>query len=136
MTFSVLIFSYRKPGTTPEQFRAHYEGTHIPLVKEMGGEHFPLSHTRRYLARAEGSAEGTTERNASFPAKVLLGSQADYDYDAFAELTFTDEAHFKTFFSLTRQPENLARLHEDEDKFLDRSKISAVVVGETVSTSK
>lgn len=38
MTYSVLIFAYRKPGTTPEQFRAHYEGSHVPLVKEIAGE--------------------------------------------------------------------------------------------------
>lgn len=41
MTFSVLIFAYRKPGTTPEQFRAHYEGKHVPLVKEISGEYVP-----------------------------------------------------------------------------------------------
>lgn len=41
MTYSVLIFAYRKPGTTPEQFRAHYEGKHVPLVKELSGEYVP-----------------------------------------------------------------------------------------------
>lgn len=39
MTYSILIFAYRKPGTTPEQFRAHYEGKHVPLVKEISGEY-------------------------------------------------------------------------------------------------
>lgn len=41
MTYSILIFAYRKPGTTPEQFRAHYEGKHVPLIKEISGEYVP-----------------------------------------------------------------------------------------------
>lgn len=135
MTYSVLIFAYRKPGTTPEQFRSHYEGVHVPLVKEIAGEHFPLAHTRRYLHRSEGTGEGT-ERNANHPATVLMGSQADFDYDAFAELSFTDLAHFQTFFGITQQPENAARIAADEEQFLDRSKMPVVVLGETVSTTK
>lgn len=45
MAYTILIFAYRKPGTTPEQFRMHYENNHMPLVREIGGEHFPNSHT-------------------------------------------------------------------------------------------
>lgn len=135
MTYSVLIFAYRKPGTTPEQFRTHYEGTHVPLVKEIAGEHCPLAHTRRYLHRTEGTVEGT-ERNASCPATVLMGSQSDFDYDPFEELSFTDLNHFQTFFGLTQQPENAARLAADEEQFLDRAKMPVVVLGEPVSTTK
>ncbi|KAK2604280.1 hypothetical protein N8I77_007224 [Diaporthe amygdali] len=135
MTYSVLIFAYRKPGTTPEQFRAHYEGKHMPLVKEIGGEHFPLSHTRRYIHRTEGKTEDT-ERNANFPATVLMGSQTDFDYDAIAELTFADASAFQTFFGLYQQPENAARIAADEEQFLDRPRMSVVVVGETLSTNK
>lgn len=135
MTYTVLIFAYRKPGTTPEQFRTHYEGSHVPLVKEIGGEHFPLAHTRRYVHRTQGTAEGT-ERNANYPATILMGSQAEFDYDAVAELTFTDAAHFQTFFGLTQQAENAARIAEDEDKFLDRARMSVVVIGETLVTTK
>lgn len=53
---------------------------------------------------------------------MLLGSQIDFDYDAFAELTFADVAAFQTFFGITQQPENAARIAADEDQFLDRSK--------------
>ncbi|KAI7774734.1 hypothetical protein LA080_007940 [Diaporthe eres] len=121
MTFSVLIFAYRKPGTTPEQFRAHYEGKHVPLVKEISGEHFPLSHTRRYIHRTEGKTEDT-ERNANFPATVLMGSQTDFDYDAFAELSFADANAFQAFFGLCQHPENAERIAADEEQFLDRSR--------------
>lgn len=170
MTYSVLIFTYRKPGTTPEQFRAHYESSHVPLIKEIVGKyvkyfvqglslfsvsaaasfhghtvlttalsvrkrpsghqltptlenprHFPLSHTRRYIHRTVGKAEGT-ERNAKSPASVLMGTQADFEYDALAELTFPDAGAFQTFFSIAQQPKNAARIAADEEKFLDRSK--------------
>lgn len=135
MTYSVLIFTYRKPGTTPEQFRAHYESSHVPLVKEIVGKHFPLSHTRRYIHRTVGKAEGT-ERNAKSPASVLMGTQADFEYDAMAELTFPDVGAFQTFFGIAQQPENAARIAADEEKFLDRSKTSAVIVGETLVATK
>lgn len=135
MTYSVLIFAYRKPGTTPEQFRAHYEGKHVPLVKELSGEHFPLSHTRRYIHRTAGEA-ADTERNAGFPATVLIGSQRDFDYDAFAELSFVDAGAFQTFFGVCQQPQNAARIAADEEQFLDRSRMTVVVVGETISTMK
>lgn len=135
MTYNVLIFAYRKPGTTPDQFRAHYEGAHVPLVKEIGGEHFPIAHTRRYLHRSKGTGEGI-ERNASYPVTVLRGSQGDFDYDAIAELSFADLTHFQTFFGLTQQPENAARIAADEGQFLDCSRSGVVVLGETVSTTQ
>ncbi|KAK6221591.1 hypothetical protein LQW54_001363 [Pestalotiopsis sp. IQ-011] len=135
MTYSILIFAFRKIGTTPEQFRAHYEDSHVPLVKEIAGEHFPLSHNRRYVHRTAGKAEGT-ERNADYPATVLFGSQAEFDYDAFAELTFADVTAFQTFFGITQKPENQERIQADEAKFLDSSRMTVVVLGETIVTTK
>ncbi|KUI67767.1 hypothetical protein VM1G_02939 [Cytospora mali] len=135
MTYSALIYTSRKVGTTPEQFRAHYESSHVPLVKEITGAHYPISHTRRYIQRTAGKAEGT-ERNANFPASVLIGTQADFEYDAIAELTFKDVGAFQTFFSIAQQPENAARITADEEKFLDRSMTTAVVVGETLITTR
>lgn len=120
MTHTILIFAYRKPGTTPEQFKTHYEGTHMPIVKELAGEHFPLSHTRRYIHRTEG--QGGTERNAKNPATVIIGEQLDFDYDAIAELIFADVPAFQTFMGIVQKPENAARLAADEELFLDRSR--------------
>lgn len=134
MTYSILIFAFRKQGTTPEEFRAHYENSHVPLVKDIGGDHFPLSHTRHYIDRAPGKADGT-ERNAHYPASVLVGTQADFDYDSIAELTFADVTAFQTFFALCQQPDNAARLQADEEQFLDRAKMTVVAVGETLVTT-
>ncbi|KAI1084673.1 EthD domain-containing protein [Whalleya microplaca] len=135
MTYSILVFVYRKPGTTPEQFKAHYEGSHVPLVRELAGAHFPLSHTRHYIHRSDGQAEGT-ERNAFTPASVLIGSQGDFDYDAFVELTFEDATAFQAFFSVLQQPDNAAKIAADEEQFLDRSHMPVVVLGETNITKR
>ncbi|KAI0912143.1 EthD domain-containing protein [Ustulina deusta] len=133
---SVLIFAYRELGTTPEQFKAHYEGSHVPLVRELAGASFPLSHTRRYLHRTQNQSDSNTARNPSTPATVLIGTQDDFDYDAIAELTFEDAAAFQTFFSLMQQPENAAKIAADEDKFLDRTRMPVVVLGDITETRK
>ncbi|KAI1213213.1 EthD domain-containing protein [Annulohypoxylon truncatum] len=135
MTYSILVFVYRKPGTTPEQFKAHYEGSHVPLIRELAGAHFPLSHTRRYIHRSEGQGEGTT-RNATTPASVLIGRQEDFDYDAFAELIFDDATAFQNFFAVMQQPDIAAKMAADEEHFIDRSRLSVVVLGETHVTAK
>ncbi|KAK9243391.1 EthD domain-containing protein [Lipomyces tetrasporus] len=135
MTFTILIFSYRKTGTTPEEFRVQCEGTLLPLLKEITGTHFPLCHTRRYIQRTEGpKADSNTERNPTTPATVFVGSQADFDYDAIAELTFADQAAFGRFIGLMQQPDNAAKIAEAEGKFTDSGKTSIVAVGETAVT--
>jgi hypothetical protein len=138
MAYSVIIFAFRKPGTTPEQFKTHYEGSHVPLVRELAGEKFPLSHTRRYIHRSENttSNENNTARNPSTPATVLIGTQEDFDYDAFAELTFEDAGAFQIFFGHMQLPDIAAKIAEDEEKFLDRTRMPVVVLGETIETKR
>ncbi|OTA92589.1 hypothetical protein M434DRAFT_396357 [Hypoxylon sp. CO27-5] len=122
MTFSILFLASRKAGTTPEVFKAHYENTHIPLLKQVAGASFPQSHTRHYIHRAEGQAH------------VLLGTQGDFDYDVVVELTFADQEAFKAYTAATHSGENGAKISADEDSFLDRSKSRAVILGSTEVT--
>ncbi|KAI1173434.1 EthD domain-containing protein [Nemania sp. FL0916] len=136
MTYSVIIFAYRKPGTTPEQFKAHYENTHILLVRELTGAHFPLSHTRRYIHRSENQAADNTARNPNTPATVLIGTQDDFDYDCYAELTFEDVNAFQTFFGITQKPDIAAKIQADEEKFLDRTRMPVVVLGDITETKR
>jgi len=136
MVYSVLLFAFRKPGTSPAEFKAHYEGTHIPLLKSIAGPLFPISHTRRYIHRSEVSEPTGNEKNAKYPASLLAGEQADFGYDAFAELTFKDEAAFGAFFGHMNSAENAEKIAADEDKFLDRARMTAVVVGDCVVTTE
>ena len=125
MTFNVWIFAYRKAGTTPAEFQAHYEASHVPLIKSLTGSLFPQSHTRHYIARAES--------NSDVPM-VLVGTPNDFAYDAFAELVFVNAAAFQEFFRVIGQSDAATKIAEDEEKFLNRSQTRAVVVGDVKKT--
>ncbi|KAI1812335.1 EthD domain-containing protein [Poronia punctata] len=130
----LLLFAYRKPGTTPEHFYSYYENVHIKLIKELAGDTFPLTHTRRYIHRTKG--QGTTERNAEYPATVFLGDQADFEYDCCSEMVFEDEAALYAFKERMAEPERVARIATDEENFLDRTRLPIVLLSATNVTTK
>ncbi|KAI0424712.1 EthD domain-containing protein [Xylaria sp. FL1042] len=132
MTYSILVFLSRKPGTTPEQFKNYYAGSHMPMFRELVGHRFPVRHIQRYIHRTETSADGATQRNPSTPASVLLGSQADFDFDVAVTIEFKDAAAAREQFEFVRQPDIEAIITADEEKFLDRSQTRVVVLGETI----
>lgn len=145
MPFTILLYSFRKAGTTPASFKTHYESQHIPLLKSLTGTHFPKSHKRFYVQRTNNTT--TTDNNSStandnnnhnqndnYPATVLVGTQPDFPYDAIAELTFEDATKFQTFMDIVSQDETKELIARDEELFLDRARMTAVVVGETVVT--
>ncbi|KAI1163046.1 EthD domain-containing protein [Nemania serpens] len=119
MPYSMLVFLHRKAGTTPDQFKAYYEGTHIPLTRGLTGTAFPLTHTRRY------------------PRPILLvGADGELDYDAVTEVTFEDESAFQNFFAVLQRPENAAKIAADEDNFIDRARLNVFIVGDTAVTER
>ncbi|KAH8425961.1 EthD domain-containing protein [Aspergillus melleus] len=131
MPCTIIAFFARKPGLTPTEFKTHYETTHIPLLKELAGPHFPIAHKRFYLPRTRApDADETDHSNTAYPAPILAGESADFQYDVYAELTFRDVEHFGAFHgALMKDGE---RLVADEERFLDRSKMRAVRVEEPV----
>ncbi|KAL9118694.1 MAG: hypothetical protein Q9187_004757 [Circinaria calcarea] len=141
MPYIILIFAYRKPGLSLAAFKSHYEHSHVPLVQSIAGPHFPKTHTRRYLQRFEGNTTASppsTESgaiNANSPATVLVGTQAEFEYDAIAELTFDNEAAFQAFFALVSQGEAAERIARDEEMFSDRPKMRIVVVDDCAVTT-
>ncbi|KAK8044545.1 hypothetical protein PG993_004569 [Apiospora rasikravindrae] len=93
-------------------FRDHYENVHIPLMRNLTGDTFPLSHERHYVRR---DGEGD---DGHFPEAVLAGtSQAAVDYDAVAVLTYRDKAHFDTNWAFFEDPETSKIIAADEAKF-------------------
>lgn len=134
MPYTILILVYRLPTLTPTAFRSYYENSHIPLLKSIAGPLFPNTHTRRYISRTA-SPPGCVN-SCTYPATVLVGTQLDFEYDAIAELKFDNETAFQAFFSRVNEPEAARRIAQDEDQFLDRAKLRAVVLERTTVTKR
>ncbi|KAG0160875.1 hypothetical protein PDIDSM_8407 [Penicillium digitatum] len=110
MPVKMFVFLYRSPHLTPEEFKKRYEA-HIKLVKKLAGADFPLSHHRNYISR-------------------------NFDFDAYAELTFANQAAYQAFAAKIYAPDAAAQMTADEDKFLDRLKMGIALVGEVRVTVK
>lgn len=134
MPYTILIFAYRLPHLSPAAFKDYYETSHIPLLRSIAGPLFPNSHTRNYISRSE-HPQGDVN-NSTYPAAVLIGTQQDFEYDAIAELTFDNETAFQAFFGRISEPLAAKRIADDEDQFLDRAKLKAVLLEETTVTKK
>lgn len=122
MPYNVLGFVSRKPGITPAAFQAHYEETHMPLLKTMAGDLFPTTHTRHYL-----------KLNEDDSPMVLVGDKATLDYDAVAELSFDDQAAFQAYLGFVMAEKKISA---DSDKFIDQTNMRLVVIGDVKVTSK
>ncbi|EEA19522.1 hypothetical protein TMatcc_009656 [Talaromyces marneffei ATCC 18224] len=138
----LLIYTYRKAGLSLEDFKKHCE-EHVLLIKRLTGDDFPLSHKRHYIARNALSSDESqnnnttvTERNATTPAIVFAGQQSDFDFDAYAELTFASQEAFQTFIAKIQTPEIAAQIAADEERFLDRSKLSIAMLGDVIETTR
>ena len=121
--FTMLVFSARKPGMSFEAYKSHYETTHAPLVRRLvldkpGG---PLSFTRHYIQRDGSGASG--ESSPSFP----FGGGEGWEYDCVTRTEWKDEETYRANIKLFE--ENLKEIQEDEEMFLDRSKLRIVLVG-------
>jgi EthD domain len=128
--YTVIIFAYRKPNTTPAHFKTMYETKHIPLVQSIAGSLFPASHTRRYLARAEGSPQ-VKQKHIFCRCAAWQSSRFRVRRDCRTCLP-GPRGPFKQ--AKVSAPANTQKLVEDEDLFLDRSRMTAVALGDTVVT--
>lgn len=128
MAFTVMMLVFRNPAMTPDQFKEHYENIHIPLMKSLAGDIFPLAHTRHYIQRA-GSADG-------YPATVLTGGQSDFNFDCVSTLSFEDQAGFEKMSSLLSEPEIAPKVGEDCGTFMDAARTKTVIIGETTKATR
>ncbi|KAI0186132.1 EthD domain-containing protein [Xylaria flabelliformis] len=136
MTFFIMLVLTRKSGLTPDQFRDYYIGSHLPMLRQLIGSHFPVRHIQRYIQRTDGPRKhDNTFRNRTTPATVLLGNQSDFDYDAIVTLEFADEAAYQAHYDFVRQRDIKTRITEDEKRFLDRLQTRTVVLGEIIEVT-
>ena len=114
MLKSVVLIS-RKPGTTTAQFRAHYESSHVPLVKEVFAG--LIVDYRRNFVELDGA--------------ILGAAAAEPDFDAVTEIWYKDRAAYEQMLHLHFNTNVGRRIAEDEAKFLDPSKTRFFLVEET-----
>ncbi|KAB8336702.1 hypothetical protein FH972_021012 [Carpinus fangiana] len=113
----MLAFLVKQPHLTTDEFIDYYENKHIPLIIALSGDTLPSPYKRRYLRKDADSVSGA----AGAPG---------VDFDAVTELAFADaEARAAWFAQLSRNG-GLARVAEDEERFLVRERTVAYVVEE------
>ena len=134
MTYSILLFITRRPGSTPEQFKHHYENVHLPLAEKLcGTANWPIKFSRRYIARIARKGFGGPA-NPDNPPLLLRGDAQDIDYDCIADMTFESENNFRAFYKKIYEQDVAKVLAADETLFLEVGKTRVVVVGETRTT--
>lgn len=127
MGFTVVLFAYRKPGMSPEAFRDHYETVHVPLMKELGGSLFPVSHTRQYISRTKAHFPDAEQ---PYPPVLISGSPSDFSYDAITEMVFEAKDDFLKFSAILASPEVAPKVAQDCGAFLDMTRAPSMVVME------
>ncbi|KAF3771162.1 hypothetical protein M406DRAFT_354713, partial [Cryphonectria parasitica EP155] len=125
MTYTGLVHLYRKPEASPKAFQEYFEQNEIPILKAIGGEHFPISHKRIYLKRSE---EGNRE------LELHSGKQEDFPYDAVVLMEFESKEHATKFLSMTHEPEHLKAF--DHPLMPDRTKSVSVIIDRIYETTR
>jgi hypothetical protein len=105
VTFVLLL--KRKRGLTKEQFRHHYETSHVALAKKHFG-HLFIDYRRHYVQT------GVVNDGAS------LIDTPDAEYDAVTTVFLQDKAAVDEFQRIAALPDLSAILKADEERFLDR----------------
>jgi len=114
----------RKPGTTKEQFREHYETSHVKLAEKYIG-HLLTGYHRNYPTFATLN-----------PSEQPEGSEVkpyDFQYDAVTEMRVRDDAAIAEIARIFNDPAIQPILAEDELKFLDRASTVMLVCDEVAT---
>jgi hypothetical protein len=115
----VIYFLKRKNGTTPEQFRQHYESSHVVLAKTYIG-HLLKDYIRNYPTFA-----------LLNPSEIPEGTEPqpyDIGYDCITEMHVENQAAIDEMTRIFNDPEVNPILVEDELKFLERDKTVMIMV--------
>jgi uncharacterized protein (TIGR02118 family) len=106
----VIALIKRKPGLSREDFRRHYEEVHAPLI---------LKHSaglKKYVRNHIIVPAGTEEP----------------EFDCITELWYDSMEDYKASIAVWRTEAGQV-IRDDEDSFLDRSKLAFFIVEENVS---
>ena len=103
----IILMLKRKQGTTPEQFRDHYESSHAPLSARLMP--YFKSYKRKYI----------DHKDEFKPPPPALGGAVEYD--VITELEFENRAAFDRMRDALADPKIRGQIIADEEKFMDRT---------------
>jgi hypothetical protein len=101
----VFVLLKRKPSMSFDEFRAHYETSHVRLAEKYFG-HLFHSYRRNYIRSGDRFSDHATVENA---------------YDCLTELVFREPNGYAELKRIASDPEIRRTLIEDEQRFLDRA---------------
>jgi uncharacterized protein (TIGR02118 family) len=113
MTVKTVTLLARKPGTSLEDFKRHYETVHVPGARER----IPA------LARADYRRNFIGDKRPGAPI----------DFDVVTEMTFASQADYAEMRKSLADPAIAAWVREDVAEFADPSKTRTYVVDECKS---
>ncbi|KAI1386121.1 uncharacterized protein F4822DRAFT_306278 [Hypoxylon trugodes] len=134
MPFTIIVTVKRKAGTTPQQFRDHYNNGHVPLVKRLTGSTWP-KHTRQFVIRNEtkpANPDADKTSNEVWQSEVLRGSPSNVDFDCLTTMVWEDRAAWDRF--LQKFYEHSEEILADELSFAEPFEI--ICVEEPVTTDR
>jgi EthD domain len=115
----LIMFIKRKPGTTFEQFKHHYESNHVALALKLIPQ--IAEYSRNYVRHGESYK----------PAHLAnVNKQVEADFDVLTEISFKTEVDYQKMVDTLADPKQGNQLAEDEETFVDRSAIVMYFVDE------
>lgn len=117
----LVFFLKRKPGITPEQFRDHYESSHVAYAQKYIG-HLLVGYVRNYPTLALLDPSNVTPGVPPVPY--------DTGWDCITEMRVKDAAAVEEIGRIFNDPEIQPILKADERKFLDDKATVMIVCDE------
>lgn len=134
--FKLVCMMKRKPGTSFDEFRRHYETLHAPMGLTS------LANAERYFRRylhpvAElGMDDGLTKAIADVGASRNVLGEGETEFDVLTEIWFSDRVEFEKAFRAMGSREHVAKSVGDSIQFMDLSKSRMFFVEEVETDFK
>ncbi len=108
----------KRDALTREQFIAHYEQVHVPLILSL----YPMiaEYRRNY---------------ADFSSAFAFADAAPFDFDCVSEFWFDSRADWDAFMARAADPEVTALVSADEANFIASSYTRLFAVEESITTN-
>ena len=118
MNPKILCLLKRRPDLSRTQFKAYYEEKHAPLIARILP--FYREFRRNFLV------DNQDYRPSHLDNKV----EYDPGFDVVTESTFDSQQEYEKLVATLSDPGTSTVIREDEDNFLDRSKMTVYIVEE------